>query len=235
MQNTYDAIIVAAGSGTRLGFSTPKAFVPLAGRPLLSWSLDTFLRHPSINNVILVVPESMLEETKAAFGYTRVKCVIGGAQRWESVRNGAQYSDADSVLVHDAARPFVTTEVIDSIIEKASVYTCVFTATPVVDTIRSFNGDLAGETIDRETLVRVGTPQFFNREALCKAFERVRPDEPVPTDEVMLMQKNGVSAGIAWGDPNNFKITTVEDLRMAEALIASGAISDQQINKRQLR
>jgi 2-C-methyl-D-erythritol 4-phosphate cytidylyltransferase len=215
-----DAIIVAAGSGNRLGFSIPKAFVPLGGRPLLSWSIETFLAHPIIRQVILVIPQNMHDETKSLFSNPRIKCVIGGAERWHSVRNGVKFSDAECVLVHDAARPFVSTKVIDAIIEKTDKYKCVFTATPVVDTIRSFCGDKAGETVDREKLLRVGTPQFFNREQLINAFDTIRPEDPIPTDEVMLMQKTGIDAGIAWGDPNNFKITTVEDLNLAEALVA---------------
>jgi 2-C-methyl-D-erythritol 4-phosphate cytidylyltransferase len=218
MITTIDTIIVAAGSGSRLGFSMPKAFVPLAGKPLLSWSLDTFLNHPSICKVILVVPQSMLDETVSKFGSARVRCVVGGAERWESVRNGVSTSDADYVLIHDAARPFVTVEVIDSILDKSSYSDCVFTATPVVDTIRKFTGDTAGDTINREELVRVGTPQFFKRSSLNTAFLSIKPGDALPTDEVMLMQKNGHTATIAWGDPNNFKITTIEDLRLAEAL-----------------
>lgn len=218
MIKTIDTIIVAAGSGTRLGFSIPKAFVPLAGKPLLSWSLDTFLNHQSIRSIILVVPQSMLDETASKFRSARVRCVVGGAERWESVRNGVNASDADYVMVHDAARPFVTSRVIDSILDKSAQSDCVFTATPVVDTIRKFSGDTAGETISREELVRVGTPQFFKRTILSTSFLSIKPGDALPTDEVMLMQKNGYSATIAWGDPNNFKITTVEDLRLAEAL-----------------
>jgi len=219
MNKTIDTIIVAAGSGSRLGFPIPKAFVPLAGKPLLSWSLDIFLNHPSIRKVILVVPQPMLDETASKFGSARVSCVIGGSERWESVRNGVNASDADFVLIHDAARPFVTVTVIDSILDKSVHSDCIFTATPVVDTIRKFTGDTAGETIDREELVRVGTPQFSNRSALKNAFLSIKPGDALPTDEVMLMQKNGYPATIAWGDPNNFKITTIEDLRLAEALI----------------
>lgn len=218
MTKTIDTIIVAAGSGSRLGFSIPKAFVPLAGKPLLSWSLDTFLNHPSIRNIILVVPQSMLDETTSKFGSARVNCVVGGAERWESVRNGVRASDADYVMIHDAARPFVTAKVIDSILVHSTHSDCVFTATPVVDTIRKFTGNTAGETINREELVRVGTPQFFKRTALSTAFLSIKPGDSLPTDEVMLMQKNGYTATIAWGDPNNFKITTIEDLRLAEAL-----------------
>ena len=220
MNKTIDCIIVAAGSGTRLGFPIPKAFVPLGNRPLLSYCLEVFLSHSLIRNVFLVVPESMREETSKMFHTPRVRIVIGGEQRWQSVRNGIKNSDADLVLVHDAARPFVTAKVIDTIIQKLETYQCVITATPVVDTIRTFSGDCAGDTIDREKLIRVGTPQMFDRKQLCDAFDSVKPDDPAPTDEAILIQNAGIAVGIAWGDPNNFKITTAEDLRIAEAMIA---------------
>jgi 2-C-methyl-D-erythritol 4-phosphate cytidylyltransferase len=221
MNKTIDCIIVAAGSGTRLGFKIPKAFVPLGNRPLLSHSLDLFLSHPRIRYVNLVIPENMRLETSEMFPNPRIHIVVGGDQRWQSVRNGIQNSDADLVMVHDAARPFVTVKIIDSIIEKLSAYQCVITATPVVDTIRTFSGDRAGETIDREKLIRVGTPQIFNRQQLSDTFDSINPDDPAPTDEAILMQNAGIEVGIAWGDPNNFKITTSEDLRVAEALIAT--------------
>jgi 2-C-methyl-D-erythritol 4-phosphate cytidylyltransferase len=224
MKKTIDCIIVAAGSGTRLGFPIPKAFVPLASRPLLSYSLDVFLSHSLISTIFLVVPESMREETSKMFQNPRIRIVIGGEQRWQSVQNGINNSDADLVLVHDAARPFVTIKVIDAIIQKFDTYQCVITATPVVDTIRTFRGDCAGVTVDREKLIRVGTPQLFDRKQLCDAFNSIKSGDPAPTDEAILIQNAGIDVGIAWGDPNNFKITTAEDLQIAEAMIANNMV-----------
>jgi 2-C-methyl-D-erythritol 4-phosphate cytidylyltransferase len=219
MQESIDVVIVAAGSGTRLGYPMPKAFVPLNNKPLLSYSVEIFLAHPKISRIILVVPEAMLSDTAALFTDKRIGIVIGGEQRWQSVQNGINSSKADWVLVHDAARPFVNDAVINGILEKRNAYQCVITATPVVDTIRSFTGDTAGTTIDREKLIRVGTPQLFNRTQLCEAFSNVKPGDPTPTDEAILIQNSGIAVGISWGDPNNFKITTVGDLKIAEALL----------------
>jgi 2-C-methyl-D-erythritol 4-phosphate cytidylyltransferase len=218
-QERCDVVIVAAGSGTRLGFAIPKAFVPLGGKPLLAHSLETFLCHPAIDRVILVVPAAMVAETTEKFGSPRVRIVIGGAERWESVRNGCAASNAAWVLVHDAARPFVTANVIDSLLSLRGQFECAFTATPVVDTIRTFTGNTAGDTIDRSTLVRVGTPQLFRTAHLAVAFNHAATLASPPTDEVYLMQQAGIQAGIAWGDPKNFKITTKEDLEMAEGLL----------------
>jgi 2-C-methyl-D-erythritol 4-phosphate cytidylyltransferase len=216
-----DIIIVAAGSGTRLGSSLPKAFVPLMGKPLLTYSMDTFLTHHAVRSVILVVPESMYAFAAATFRHERIKVVVGGEQRWQSVNNGLSSTTTEWVMIHDAARPFVTNAVIDNVIKKQSEYDCVITVTPEVDTIRMYSGDKAGETVDRDKLIRVGTPQMFKRELLFDAFGKAAVSgEPAPTDEAILMQKMGIPVGIAWGDPTNFKITTQADLEIAEALIA---------------
>ena len=215
----FDAIIVAAGSGTRLGFDIHKAFVPLARKPILAYSLETFTAHPSIERVILVVPAGLVNQTNHTFGNEKVRVVAGGAERWESVLNGCRVSEAPWVLVHDAARPFVTAGVINALLALSDRFECAFTATPVVDTIRTFTGDTAGETVDRSKLVRVGTPQLFRKSLLARCFELAATLSPPPTDEVLLMQRIGIPAGIAWGDPNNFKITTKEDLEMAEGML----------------
>ena len=221
--NEFDVIIVAAGSGTRLGYSTPKAFVPLAGKPLLRHSFETFCRYSGTRNIILVVPESFVASVRKDFTGTSVTVVAGGAERWESVRNGCDVATAEWVLVHDGARPFVTDAVITALLEKRKECDCAFTATPVVDTIRKYHGSIAGETVDRSALVRVGTPQLFKRNLLAEGLRQAPGMRPPPTDEVMLMQRMDIPAGIAWGDPNNFKITTREDLATAEALIRQGA------------
>lgn len=221
MKEYSDVIIVAAGSGTRLGYKMPKAFVPLHNRPLLSYSLDVFLSCEFINRVILVVPQSMQTDSSIKFSDPKIDIISGGKERWQSVRNGVKYSAADWVLVHDAARPFVTKEIIDAVFDKKYNFQCVITATHVIDTIRSFKGDQAGPTIDRSTLIRVGTPQLFKRQILSDLFETVDQDLPPPTDEAILFQNAGLPIGISWGDPNNFKITTKSDIKIAEALISA--------------
>ncbi len=151
----------------------------------------------------------------------KVSIVIGGKERWQSVQSGVAATNAAWVLVHDAARPFVTGEVIDAVIEKRSAFDCVITTTPEVDTIRMHEGDFAGQTVDRSRLVRVGTPQLFRRQKLLEAFA-IAPGPGLakpPTDEAALMQQHGIQVGIACGDPLNFKITTPADLAIAEALL----------------
>jgi 2-C-methyl-D-erythritol 4-phosphate cytidylyltransferase len=221
---TLTAIIVAAGAGTRLRTSTLKAFIPLGKLPLFRYSLDTLLEHPAVRDIVIVVPRNMViptqNLTKKMKPAKSVFAVAGGRERWQSVRNGTNATDADWVLIHDAARPFVTHAVIDGVLEKCMTFDCVITVTPEVDTIRTFSGEQAGEIIDRSKVVRVSTPQLVRRTLLIEAFKQVNSLPSPPTDEACLIQQCGVPVAIAWGDPANFKITTPADLAIAEAIVA---------------
>jgi 2-C-methyl-D-erythritol 4-phosphate cytidylyltransferase len=218
------AIIVAAGAGTRLGARIPKGFVTLGGRNLFLYSLQTLLAHQSVSNAVLVVPKGFeqkaVRSVHASKFSKKVIVVSGGEKRWQSVERGVRAVESEWVLVHDAARPFVTRAVIDAVLEKKKRYDCVITATPEADTLRLANGELAGETVDRSRLVKVGTPQLFRRSVLLRVFAEAPRLESPPTDEAVLMQRAGVPVALAAGDPANFKITTPADLALAEALIA---------------
>jgi 2-C-methyl-D-erythritol 4-phosphate cytidylyltransferase len=222
---SIDAVIVGAGSGTRLGLPTPKAFVDLCGKPIVYYSLRTFVNHPSVNKTILAVPPAMMDEASGIINkysdfVNRVQIVPGGAERWESVRNGCAASCGEWVLVHDAARPFVSNAVIDAVLEKRKDFDCVITATPVADTIRTIaEGGRCGATVDRSALMRVGTPQLFRRERLMPAFELINDMPSPPTDEAALFERLGIGIGYSWGDAMNFKITDKADLETARAII----------------
>jgi 2-C-methyl-D-erythritol 4-phosphate cytidylyltransferase len=221
---SISAVIVAAGTGSRLNAPVPKGFVLLGGKPLFLRSLETLLRHKAIAEAVLAVPKGFELKTEEILACSRfdkkVTIITGGKVRWQSVENGVRAVDSEWVLIHDAARPFVTRAVIDAVLEEKNKYDCVITVTPEVDTIREANGELAGEIVDRSKLVRVGTPQLFRREALLKALAAAPGLPSPPTDEAMLMQRAGIPVGLAWGDPANFKITTPGDLDIAEALVA---------------
>jgi 2-C-methyl-D-erythritol 4-phosphate cytidylyltransferase len=219
-----DAIIVAGGSGKRLGSEIPKAFVLLAGKPLFMHSCTQFDTHVSIKSIVLVVPEEKIDAAIDIVSNSnlakKAQVVAGGKERWQSVQNGVNACTSEWVLVHDAARPFVSHAVIDSVLEKMAGFDAVITVTPEVDTVRHFKDDRAMETVDRSTLVRVGTPQLFRTAMLKKAFLSAERMVPPPTDEAVLMEAMGIPVAIAWGDPLNFKITTQSDLLLAEALCA---------------
>jgi 2-C-methyl-D-erythritol 4-phosphate cytidylyltransferase len=219
---TFDVVIVAGGAGTRLAASRPKAFVDLAEKPLFMHSLEVFERHAGAASIILVVPPEMIARAETLLSSWRfeknVRVVAGGRERWHSVQNGASLCASEWIMVHDAARPFVTAAVIDAVVEKASAYDAVITATPETDTVRAIDGDLCCGTVDRTKLVRVGTPQLFRAKLIKQAFSQAASMASPPTDEAMLMEKMRIPVGIAWGDPLNFKITTPGDLLIAEAL-----------------
>jgi len=221
---TLTAIIVAAGTGSRLNSPVPKGFVLLGGKPLYLHSLEILLAHNAVLDAVLVVPKGFEPQARAMVaGFASCKKVTvaaGGKERWQSVENGVRAVDSEWVLVHDAARPFVTGAVVDAVLDKKDKFDCIITVTPVVDTIREASGGLAGKTIDRSKLVRVGTPQLFRRKTLLKAFAAAPGLPSPPTDEAALMQRAGVPVALAWGDPANFKITTPTDLATAEALLA---------------
>jgi 2-C-methyl-D-erythritol 4-phosphate cytidylyltransferase len=222
--DSVGAIIVAGGSGTRLGAQQPKAFVPLGEKPLFAHSLQTFLTHPLISTVVLVVATDMLDHTHQLLAELSLpaepQIVTGGEHRWNSVHNGARAlgTEIEWALVHDAARPFCTHAVIDSLLQCRTRYRAVVTATAMVDTVRTFSGDCAGETLDRTKLVRIGTPQLFHLLTLLEGFEHAQQMAYPPTDEAMLFEQMNIAVGIAWGDPNNFKVTTPADLQLARAL-----------------
>jgi 2-C-methyl-D-erythritol 4-phosphate cytidylyltransferase len=226
MSGTVSAIIVAAGEGRRLGASLPKAFVPLAGKPMLMYSVDVFCAHPAVESVTVVVSENMMKDAIALMSGIScnrpVSVEAGGEQRWQSVHNGVLSTNAEWVLVHDAARPFVDAAVIDSLLSMREKYRCTITGTPSVDTVRTFEGDRCLATIDRSKLVRVGTPQLFHRQTLLDALSKVDVAANPPTDEAVLIEQCGIEVGLAWGNAMNFKVTTPQDLEMAEAIIAAG-------------
>lgn len=224
-KNKTSTIIAAGGMGNRLGGDTPKAFIQLGGKPLFLHSLEVFDQHPAVSEIILVVPDDSVDKAKNIIDtlttLKKVTVVPGGVERWQSVKNGVEATDSSTewIITHDAARPFVTKEVIDSLLEKCSTYKCAITATPVEDTIRRFENDRCIATIDRSLLIRVGTPQLFHRQSLLDAFVHAETMTLPPTDEAMLMEKSGIEVGFSWGDPQNFKITTQSDLEIAEAIL----------------
>jgi 2-C-methyl-D-erythritol 4-phosphate cytidylyltransferase len=224
---SVDCIIVAAGSGTRLGAQTPKAFVALAGKPLFVHSLLQFAAHNAVRRIILVVPPAMMKKSRRIVSAVRLKkelvIVNGGEHRWLSVKNGVEASQAEWVMVHDSARPFVTRKVINDVLGGAYKYDAVIAATPEIDTVRYFSDDCAGKTLDRSAIVRVQTPQLFKRRKLLDAFKSAETMIPPPTDEAMLMEAAGIKVGISRGDPLNFKITTREDLVLARAVCKNTA------------
>lgn len=212
-------IIVAAGRGRRMGASRPKVLLPLAGRPVLAWSVATFLRHPLIARVVIAAADEAAARRALGGDAGRVQLVSGGERRQDSVRNGlAAAGEVDIVLVHDAARPLVEPSLIAAVIEAAAEFGAAVPLTPVAATVKRAGRDgFVAATVPRDDLGLAQTPQGFRAELLRRAFASAPPDEPA-TDDATLVERLGVPVRVVEGSPRNIKITVPADLVLAEAL-----------------
>ena len=204
------AILVAAGSGTRAGGIVPKQFAMLAGKPMLTHSFAALRAHPAIDEVLAVIGEGQEAALQAALG--PVPHVIGGATRRDSVRNGLAAIDADRVLIHDAARPFLTHAVIDRLLAALDTHKGAIPGLPVADTLVS----AAGDSVSRKGLVRVQTPQAFDVDTLRTAHS-TWPEGNEATDDAQMVRALGHDVAIVEGDIALEKITHPADFAAAEA------------------
>jgi len=215
------AVIAAAGSGDRLGAGGPKAFVEVAGKPLLAWSLAALEAADSIGSIVVAAPPGNEEEVLAAAGSAAV--VPGGASRSESVANALKEVGSELVLVHDAARPLAPSRLFDAVVsELAADSDCdaVVAAAPVADTLKRALAGRVIETVPRSELWAVQTPQAFRAKALREALDAEAETLAKATDDASLIEAaGGVVRIFGWDEPN-LKVTTPADLAIAEALLA---------------
>ncbi|HEY2739020.1 MAG TPA: 2-C-methyl-D-erythritol 4-phosphate cytidylyltransferase [Thermoanaerobaculia bacterium] len=216
------ALIVAAGRGERLGSGRPKALVPLCGRPMLEWSVAALRAVAAITQIVVALPADELDAAPEG-----TVAVSGGLQRSHSVRNAlAACAGGDPVIVHDAARPLATSRLFQQALDELERHpevAAVIAAAPVADTIKQVSGDgsTVARTLDRSTLWAVQTPQVFRRAALEHALTSASDEElGRATDDAWLIERSGGAVRILGSDPGNMKITTPEDLRVAELLLA---------------
>lgn len=205
------AIIVAAGSGTRAGGSVPKQFAPLAGRPMLAHSYAAMTSHPGIDTVLVVIGEGQEALLRAALG--DVDFVVGGASRRESVANGlAALGDAERVLIHDAARPFLSHAVIDRLLVALETVPGAIPGLPVADTLVS----ASGVSVPRDGLMRVQTPQAFRYAAIVEA-HAAWPADREATDDAQMLRALGQEVMVVEGSAMLEKVTHPADFAAAEA------------------
>jgi 2-C-methyl-D-erythritol 4-phosphate cytidylyltransferase len=223
------AIIVAAGSGSRMASDRPKQFLLLAGIPLIFHTLRPFEQCDSIDETIVVLPpESAAEflDSAAKFGVKKVTRVVpGGATRAESVKRGLsaiRAASAGIVAIHDGVRPFVSPDEIRETIETAEHCGAAILVAPATDTIKQVADDQIVKTLDRRELRRALTPQCFKYELLMRAFAQADVSDPTLTDDSALVEQTGAHVAIVEGSTRNIKITTPEDLAVAESLFKSG-------------
>jgi 2-C-methyl-D-erythritol 4-phosphate cytidylyltransferase len=215
------AVIVAGGSGSRMGASLPKQFLDLCGRPVLYYSVRAFLDALPGVRIILVLPEqhmSLVQGVLEAFGHpVPLVTVPGGPTRYASVAAGLKEVPADGiVLVHDGARPLVPAELIQRCYEGAGMNGSAVPVIPVADSIRQMSG-FDSRAVARENLRIVQTPQAFRASLLHQAFRQ--PYVPAFTDEASVVEWTGSRIHLVEGARSNLKITTKEDLVIAEALL----------------
>ena len=214
------AIIPAAGSGERFG--EEKQFKLLSGRPLFFHTLKLFLQSDYIDEIIVAVPSANVDSTHrdvlSMSAGKPVKVVAGGTRRQDSVKNGIDVSDLDSTLVciHDAARPFVTEDLIQRSISACEFADGAVVGIPSKDTVKFSENGLVKETLDREKIWLAQTPQCFHKNKLLQALYYAETENLTGTDESALMEAMGFSIKLVEGNSNNFKITTKDDWIRAE-------------------
>jgi 2-C-methyl-D-erythritol 4-phosphate cytidylyltransferase/2-C-methyl-D-erythritol 2,4-cyclodiphosphate synthase len=219
---TTTAIIVAAGSGQRLGGALPKQFLALGGRPMIAHSALTLARHPAVRDLIVVVGEGQEELAEGALSEIDARLVRGGPTRSDSVRAGLDAADSEAVLVHDAARPFCPPEVIDRLIAALEFHEGAAPVLAVSDTLASAESDL-GPPVDRTGLVRVQTPQAARTEALRQAYAQWSSSDS-PTDETSVLRAAGMRVAAVAGAAELDKITTADDFARAERWLAGSMV-----------
>jgi 2-C-methyl-D-erythritol 4-phosphate cytidylyltransferase/2-C-methyl-D-erythritol 2,4-cyclodiphosphate synthase len=223
--NTTIALIMAAGRGSRFGAAAPKQYVELAGRPVLRHSLETFLKHPRIDAVRVVIhADDRAMYNTAASGLSPLEPVTGGATRQESVRRGLESlrDKAPSiVLIHDAARPLVDSALIDRMLAALAASPGAIPVLPVADTVKRASNGIVQETLDRQTLWRAQTPQAFRYSDIMAANNAAAGREL--TDDAAVAEAAGLAVALVPGQEENFKVTTEADLIRARQLLVPAA------------
>jgi 2-C-methyl-D-erythritol 4-phosphate cytidylyltransferase len=228
------AIVVAAGLGSRAGGVRAKQFREISGIPIIIHTLSRFELCATIEETIVVLPESALDEF-ASLAMTHgirksARAVAGGATRAESVWRGLQTLDARTVgvvAVHDGVRPFVTPDEIDRVVREAETSGAAILAAPAVETIKEAEGGLVIRTLERKKLWQAQTPQCFRYELLRRAYELALADGLDATDDSALVERTGAHVRIIEGGAHNIKITTPLDFELAALLVQSSKFKVQ--------
>jgi len=239
MQARASAIIAAGGQGERLSFRTPKQYLKLGGLPLLAWSAGAIAGSGLVTEVIVGAAPADLGAARRALGEIKSKVPLrvvgGGRTRQETVRNCLAAADekAGLILIHDAARPFVSRDLIERTLMAAKKHDAATAALRPADTIKLAD-DKSGrrENLDRDRLWLIQTPQAFSASLIWEAHERARREGWIANDDTALVERMGVHAAMAPGDPLNFKITAPADLKLARAVVKSGMVKPTGRKKR---
>lgn len=218
--NKVTAIVVAAGEGQRFG--APKQFAPLKGKSVLEWCLECFNNHVQVADIVLVLRSDIEKEEYIRRFHKITAVVTGGEHRQDSVMAGFNQIDPQKtsvVLIHDGVRPLVDHALLSRVIAATRENGAAVPVLAIEDTVKAVEGDKVLRTVDREQLRRVQTPQGFSCAILKAALDQAREDNTYNTDEAALVERIGQEIVIVEGDPKNIKITTPEDIRIAEVYL----------------
>ena len=221
------AIILAGGKGKRMGSAISKQFIDIKGKPIIYYTLKKFSENKKIDNIIVVLPEDEVKYIKEnilkKYELRINKIVIGGKERQDSVYNALKSlknSSTDIVLIHDGARPFISERIINEGIKFAEIYGAAAPGVMPKDTIKVKNEkNFSVDTPNRANLVSIQTPQVFKFDEILECHEKIRYNGEMVTDDTMVVEKYGYSVYLYDGEYTNIKVTTPEDLILAERLI----------------
>ena len=221
------AIILAGGKGKRMGSAISKQFIDIKGKPIIYYTLKKFSENKKIDNIIVVLPEDEVKYFKEnilkKYELRINKIVIGGKERQDSVYNALKSlknSSTDIVLIHDGARPFISERIINEGIKFAEIYGAAAPGVMPKDTIKVKNEkNFSVDTPNRANLVSIQTPQVFKFDEILECHEKIRYNGEMVTDDTMVVEKYGYSVYLYDGEYTNNKVTTPEDLILAERLI----------------
>ncbi|MGI6433853.1 MAG: 2-C-methyl-D-erythritol 4-phosphate cytidylyltransferase [Syntrophomonadaceae bacterium] len=227
MDNNLRVVIAAAGSGRRMGQEINKQYRLLLSRPVLAYSIDVFEVYPQVDEIVVVAHPDEIDYCKREvikrYGYKKVSRVIaGGAERQDSVWKGLQSLGTDTayVAVHDGARPLLSSQLIDHLLEAAREWGAAIPGVMARDTLKMIDRDgFVGHTLDRSVVSLIQTPQIFQYQELLRAYEYAYRDDLMGTDDASLFEVYIGRVKVVPGEANNIKMTTMEDMLMAEALL----------------
>jgi len=222
------AVITAGGSGKRLPGKTKKQFVTIAGRPLLFWTLDKFVFHSQIEEIVITLPEdemlSYRRKIETEFPGKKIVTLAGGEERQFSVLNALRKcpADTDFVLIHDGVRPFVSKEEISKLLQIAAETKAVIPVGKMKNTIKKIANNKIVETVLREDLANAFTPQVFRFSLILSLHEKAAKDGLLFTDDAAILEHYGYEVAVYFSDSFNMKITEPTDLKIAEMILKNG-------------
>ena len=221
------AIIPAAGTGKRMGGGPqPKQFMELRGKPLLDWTIEAVSLSTRVDEIVLVVRDVDVETVRGKYlenkSFPKIRSVVaGGDRRSDSVEKGLLAAVNDWVMVHDAVRPFVSARLIEITIDAALKHDAAAAAIAVNDTVKEKSGAFLGGGVERDSLLLVQTPQLFRKKILLSAFKSMKDSGENYMDETSLLKAAGHKVAWVAGERTNIKITTPDDLELAEAIAST--------------